>query len=680
MSENLSDGSARTAAPRFASKALIGDHFGLPYSGIGPDGSRWGGSDHDRGFIEHHRVDGAAPIPGALCRRRPDPDRHPEPGRLRRRGGDRETAGEWDKPPVNYGASSTFPVPPEIEPNVDFWRHVYGIWSRNQVAIHDDVHMDVIYEVARLPGRARATRSPRRVLSVPASATTRTGCATWKRRVSTNQPLSAQDKELLAKFDRAGGTRALYGASERVRSQRGLRERFRRGMEISGRYEKSFRETMRANGLPEDLAYLPHVESSYQTNARSSAGAAGVWQFMPATGRIYMKVNGVVDDRYDPIVSANGAARYLSEAHNRLGSWPLAITSYNHGQGGMANAKAQYGHNFGKIVQNYQGKSFKFASRNYYAEFLAAREVAGHPGRYFPEGVNFESPWPHDRLVLRSSMPADHVARHYGVSTGSLASLNLHFREPARDGRAVLPTGTTVWLPSGSMQRVASLPPPYAGSTMLARNEPRSMDDSMTAAATSMAFRAVKAEPVLASLPPKAAPIADRYPRAEPKLAQVEPKSVKPEPRPAPVEERTAKPEAKTAKPEAKGAKPPSRGQDCQGRRQGRQGRGQDRQGRGQGAKPEAKTAKAEAQGCQDRAQDRQGRGQGCQGPSPRPRPPRPRRRKPAKSKLHVVKPQETLFRVASSNGLSVAELRKLNKMGPNDNSIRPGQKLKVGS
>jgi len=141
----------------------------------------------------------------------------------------------------------------------------------------------------------------------------------------------------------AGGTRAIYGADERVRVQRGLRERFRRGVEISGRYEPAFREAFRAAGLPEDLVYLPHVESSYQLRAVSSAGATGVWQFMPATGRSYMHVGSAVDERWTLLVSAKAAARYLDEAYSRLGTWPLAITSYNHGVGGMARAKAEHG-------------------------------------------------------------------------------------------------------------------------------------------------------------------------------------------------------------------------------------------------------------------------------------------------------------------------------------------------
>ena len=585
----------------------------------------------------------------------------------------RDDTGGYEPPASGYRTSGEFPVPSEIEPNVDFWRHVYGIWSRNQVAFHDDEHMGVIYEVVRLPeaGSDGYTESQKGFVR-SRQQYHEDRVRELERRVTTNQPLSAQDKELLAKFDRAGGTRALYGAAERVRSQRGLRERFRRGMEISGRYEKSFREVMRSAGLPEDLAYLPHVESSYQTNARSSAGAAGVWQFMPATGRVYMKVNNVVDDRYDPIISAQGAARYLSEAHNRLGSWPLAITSYNHGQGGMANAKAQYGHNFGHVVRNYKGKYFKFASRNYYAEFLAAREVAGNPSRYFPEGVAYEKPWSSDRLVLRDSMPADHVARHYGVSTASLTDLNLHWRGPAREGRANLPAGTTVWLPGGSMRRVASQPPSYSGSAPVSRTEPR----PTTTAATAMAFQAVSAKPIatvafrrsariesedeprIAKAGPKSAPVAPPAPRTRTKVAKTAPKSV-------PVEEIQTSPPRKAAKAEAKTAKA-----------DGNKANAATKTAKA-GAKPtkaEPKVAKAETKTTKAAKASKSG------DKAVKAEPKTAQADTSAKTKVHVVKPQETLFRVASGNGLSVTELRKLNKMGPNDNSIRPGQKLKVGS
>ena len=89
-----------------------------------------------------------------------------------------------------------------------------------------------------------------------------------------------------------------------------------------------------------------------------------------------------VDQRLDPMASATGAAKYLSHAYKKLGDWPAAITSYNHGIGGMKRAQNQVGRNFVDIVDNYDGPAFGFASRNYYAQFLAAREIANNPSLY----------------------------------------------------------------------------------------------------------------------------------------------------------------------------------------------------------------------------------------------------------------------------------------------------------
>ncbi|RKT46089.1 lytic transglycosylase domain-containing protein [Thiocapsa rosea] len=488
-------------------------------------------------------------------------------------GGQRTASEEgWTRGDLVAG-SDTFPVPAEIQPNVDFWRHVYGIWSRGEVAIHDNEHMGVIYEVVQLPSPIKeGYTDPQRSLVRDRTDAYKGQLRLLEERVRTGQSLSSSDKALLAKLEQAGGRAAVYGAADRVRSQRGLRERFHRGVEISGRYDPAFREIMRSHGVPEDLAYLPHVESSFQTNARSGVGAAGVWQFMPATGRMFMNVNDTIDDRFDPIIAADGAARYLSQAHRRLGSWPLAITAYNHGQGGMANAKAQFGDDIGGIVKNYRGQYFGFASRNFYAEFIAAREVTRNADRYFPEGVRREEPWPHDRLVLQHAMPVNHVAGHYGVTPYSLADLNMHWRDRARDGRAHLPAGSTVWLPAGTKRRVASHPPPVSN-VMVARAE------STASPATRQAIAKVER------------PVATTTTRA-----------------------------ATATKPVAKA--------------------------------PAKQIAKA---------------------------PTAQQSKKPATAaRYHVVKPQETLYRVAVQNGITVDELRRLNKMRPDDNKIRPGQKLKV--
>lgn len=531
-------------------------------------------------------------------------------------GDQRDVAGEVGYRGHKVSGSQTFPVPAEIQPNVDFWRHVYGIWGRGDVAIHDSEHMDVIYEVVKLPTPIKEgyTESQSRLVKSRTNAYSEQ-VRSLEERLRSGQSLTSSDKALLAKFDGAGGRDAVYGATDRVRAQRGLRERFHRGVEISGRYDAAFRETMRSNGVPEDLAYLPHVESSFQTNAKSSVGAAGVWQFMPATGRMFMSVNETVDERFDPILAADGAARYLSQAHRRLGSWPLAITAYNHGQGGMANAKAQYGDDIGSIVRNYQGQYFGFASRNFYSEFIAAREVATNADRYFPEGVRREEPWPHDRLVLQHGMPANHLAIHYGLTSHRLADLNLHWRDRARDGRANLPAGSTVWLPEGTKRRVASHPPPVS-TTMVARAEPK-------------------------VAPPKPETLAKATPKADAKTSTS-------------VAQATTKVAAKTAtKSDAKtttkvAAKTATKSDT----------KTTTKVAAKTPTKSDAKTAPKVAAKAATKTDAKTS----------------------TKVRYHVVKPQETLYRVALQNGISVDELRRLNKMRPDDNNIRPGQKLKVST
>jgi membrane-bound lytic murein transglycosylase D len=359
-----------------------------------------------------------------------------------------------------HGYSHTFPRPPELEPQIDFWRHVYAVWSRGQVAFHDDRHLGLIYEVANLPGPIEQSYTPYQRDFVRARRELwQARLDDLQRRITFNEPLTTSEQQLAARITQAAGREAIFGAGERVRNQRGLRERFKRGLEISGRYDKLFRDIFRQGGLPEDFAYLPHVESSFQTHARSSAGAAGVWQFTRGAARAYMTNHPALDERLDPVLAARGAARYLSDAYDRLGSWPLAVTSYNHGIGGMSKARAQYGNDFARIVRYYDGPQFGFASRNFYAEFLAARDIAGQPQRYFPEGIRFDAPQNWDRVVLRQNAFPSDLALYYGVGAPQLMAMNQAWTSVVRSEQVTLPAGTEIWLPPGTLARVAALGP-----------------------------------------------------------------------------------------------------------------------------------------------------------------------------------------------------------------------------
>jgi len=280
------------------------------------------------------------------------------------------------RPTIRTGA---FQKPGELEPAVEFWRRTYVVWRRSEVAFHDDLYLDVIYEVMALPGDVgESLTSGQKEMISQRRNFWKAQLAVLENKLRYNMPLNAHDRQIIAKLQANGRqlNSVLSGAADRVRPQRGIRERFMKGMEISRRYDRQFRKIFRDTGLPEDLALLPHVESSFQPAARSSAGAVGMWQFTKSAAKSFMPGGGKVDRRLDPFASAIGAARYLSYAYKKLGDWPTAITSYNHGIGGMKRAQNQVGHDFVRIVKIYDSPSFGFASRNYYAQFLAAREIA----------------------------------------------------------------------------------------------------------------------------------------------------------------------------------------------------------------------------------------------------------------------------------------------------------------
>ena len=354
-------------------------------------------------------------------------------------------------------SDAVFPMPPELQPQVSFWRNVYSVWGRHQVALHDNRYLDLIYDVVTLPGPVGENQTVEQQNYLKfRQEMLQTSLRQLEFKLAAGEPLTPAEQALANRIrSSSGGSAAIAGASERLRGQRGLRERFKRGLEISGRYNAAFRGAFREAGLPEDLAYLPHVESSFQNHAASSAGAVGMWQFMPGTARQFMMLNAAVDERRDPVASAQGAARYLSNAYNRLGTWPLALTSYNHGVGGMARARQDYGDNFAAIVRHYSGPGFGFASRNFYAEFLAAREIARNPQRFFPEGLSYERPLNLDRIRLRQAVTSPTLAGYYEVDLWEMVSLNKAWNPVAQNGRVPLPAGTMVWLPAGTVARLA---------------------------------------------------------------------------------------------------------------------------------------------------------------------------------------------------------------------------------
>ena len=277
-------------------------------------------------------------------------------------------------------AETAFPAE-GLEARIEFWKQVFTRYGADDIVIHDRFHVNLIYGVAtddtvdaRVRGVKQALTEIRDTLETPAGLS---DAASLIYQAIVDQGLVPSEA-------------LLNDLLDQVHTQRGVKERFRNGVIRSGRYVDSFRKIMDDHEVPAECALLPLVESSYE-NARSSAAAVGVWQFTRATGREYLRVSGRVDERLDPVKSAQAAAKLLRENYSKLGSWPLALTAYNHGRGGMLRAKAEHGSDLTTIISDYRGPVFGYASMNFYTEFLAAIDVYANYQQYFGT-LSFDRP------------------------------------------------------------------------------------------------------------------------------------------------------------------------------------------------------------------------------------------------------------------------------------------------
>ena len=300
---------------------------------------------------------------------------------------------------------SPFSVPTGLESSVDFWRKVFTEYSLSQLIYFDALDMSKIYEVNDVGEGSRS-----------------------------NEYLNAERARVAA----ANGVDI-----ERVKTQRGVKERTAAGLKRSGRYIRQIQQIFRDRDLPPELTYLPIVESSYDIYARSSVGALGIWQFMPRTGREYMRVNTAIDERRDPFESSRAAAAYLKQAYEFLGSWPLAVTSYNYGQGGIARAVAEVGSdNLVDLIQRYSHPNWGFAPKQFYAEFLAAVEIGTNLNKYFPD-LELDASVEIKEVELSSTTALASVITSSGLSRDEFLGWNPALGTATR----IVPAGYRVKLP-----------------------------------------------------------------------------------------------------------------------------------------------------------------------------------------------------------------------------------------
>lgn len=211
----------------------------------------------------------------------------------------------------------------------------------------------------------------------------------------------------------------------------------------AGRYERPMRAILRRKGLPEDLVYLSLIESGFHATAYSRARALGLWQFVPATARLYdLEMNQWVDERLDPIAATHAAAEYLEDLHREFGDWYLAVAAYNGGPGRVNRAIRRGGsRDFWTLAEK---RLLLRETRDYVPKLIAAALLAKDPrthglrARPHPTGT-FDFGYVLDATSL------DVVAEAADVPFDEILALNLHLI------RGVTPPGVRyrVRLPPG---------------------------------------------------------------------------------------------------------------------------------------------------------------------------------------------------------------------------------------
>lgn len=340
-------------------------------------------------------------------------------------------------------AETAMPRPPELERDVQFWIRVYTQIDTNSGVLHDQYNLGVIYETLHFAPDSAPRERQRQV----DDARERLAAALRRIAEGGETPLSPEDQHIRELWGSEANPARLHEAIEDIRFQLGQADRFRAGLVRSGAWETHIAETLANLGLPAELAVLPHVESSFNPAAYSKVGAAGLWQFMRSTGRRYMRIDGAVDDRLDPFRSTEAAGQLLAYNYRVLGTWPLALTAYNHGSAGMLRAKESMGtDDIVKILRGYSSRTFGFASRNFYVSFLAALDIDRNPEKYFGS-LQKEGEARFREVQLPAYVAVGALAKTLKIDSDRLHALNPALLPPVWSGAQRVPKDYHLRLP-----------------------------------------------------------------------------------------------------------------------------------------------------------------------------------------------------------------------------------------
>lgn len=349
-----------------------------------------------------------------------------------------------------------FRIPKKLMRRTEFWFDIYTRYGESHHVIHHIRYPWIVFKVVDTSfiltsgkgplwlRRDRANKLAKQELNRVRS----TLKSLSKRR--SFKKLTPAERNIMEQLASLPGPRqaVLRMAAANVRSQLGQRDFFRRGLVNSTKYLNYMEEEFRQQNLPIELTRMPFVESSFNEAARSKVGASGIWQIMPRTGKAYMIVNDWIDERNSPLKATQIAGQLLKQYHRSLKSWPLAVTSYNHGIGNIQKAiRHAKSRDLPTIIERYHRGDFRFASSNFYTCFLAALFAEKYNELIFRKSER-EPLLARESLFLRKPMRARALLERAKLDLNLLLKYNQDLVS-AFKRNVVLPAGYELHVPAG---------------------------------------------------------------------------------------------------------------------------------------------------------------------------------------------------------------------------------------
>lgn len=325
---------------------------------------------------------------------------------------------------LGYDAYS-FATPKNLEAEVNFWVQIYTKYTSEQGLFHLAGQSDKI--LGELDMTA-IYRNPK-----------------WgpiRKELEAEKFAKREQKKLAAKLK--------IKNYKNVRFQRGLADRMREAIVVSGQYLPMMEKIFRDENIPIELTRLVFVESSFNVEAKSRVGASGLWQIMPIIGRKFKYLQTSFDKRDHPYYATKLAAKILKQNYQILKNWSLSVTSYNYGVGSMLKAKRKLGTDDVEVI--FGGKKenpyIGFASRNFYATFLAALHVESHANIYFGEPFLQKKPIELKNVYLDNEIKLKDLLATHKLTRSDFVLMNPHIKDKYLQLSRKLPKGTLITLPN----------------------------------------------------------------------------------------------------------------------------------------------------------------------------------------------------------------------------------------